>query len=110
MRRSERWLVASLTTLVVSWGFACGPRHDFSTGGRTFDAKLWAEGHERWRMCDDLRKHYLHVGMEREQVLRLLGPATEDDARGLGYDVGGHWLGVVFDDQQRLRETQLGTY
>jgi hypothetical protein len=105
----------AIAGLLVLTATGCGgttseSEDDLRTDRLPFDRDAWALDRERWAMSADLKQRHLPVGMTREAVLVLLGPATESDPQGLHYDVGQYWLDVLFDEHGRIRETLLCSY
>lgn len=94
----------------------------------TFDAEKWrdeeqayAEPYPRQQMLRSLRKELLKDGMAKDEIVALLGPATDTDKfadHGLVYWVGSEpsalgvdsqWLLIDFDDEDGLAATSVTT-
>lgn len=98
-------LVAALAALVVGGIFIA---LDVPTTDRLrFDKAAWATGKGREGMVEDLHRNHLPMDLSRDEVLRLIGPATRTDASTMHYDVGAKRLDIVFDDAGRIRATAL---
>jgi hypothetical protein len=92
-------------------------------GGKVFDVEVWREvaihsgDTTRWRMVEDLRRHYLQPGITRAAVLERMGPPDVGGWTSAVLqwwlkpaDVPGKswWLELQFDGGQ-LRDTFLVT-
>lgn len=115
------WIL--IIILLITTVFFLLFNHALQQGSRepmAFDSKAWIEEadlekrfkYKRRRMREDLTKNHLHVGMEQEEVLELLGDPEKkrkwevDDTR-FRYELGFFsWVGldtyslyIEFDDQ-----------
>ena len=93
-------MARALPATIVALIAACGP----STAGEVGSMEATRQKYEA------IRRERLHAGMTREEVTAVLGAPTDEDAKGMHYDVGGYWLDVQFDEQGNLRETLLDPY
>jgi hypothetical protein len=84
-----------------------------------FNAELWQrsdgsdyQDNTRCQMVDDLMKNYLHPGMSRAEVFKLIGEPTEEpvvhEPVGVcGFGVDYSYLEFSFDEAGKLKEFRL---
>ena len=89
-------LVVSTVIVVigyVTWSFSVVLEPDFEQyfSRKPFNSQQWKSWREsekelrlRWDMIDDLTTQYALVGMQREEVIDLLGIPQSEDERSIG--------------------------
>ncbi len=81
--RTRPWLISLMVTLVLLLAFTAGPRLKRST----------VEG----------KFNYIDLGMEQEQVLRVLGPSRESNqVTPRTWSLEGYTIEIWFDEGKRV--------
>lgn len=108
--------------LIILFSFmACMPEMGDSAGKSAFDKTRWKQTdsiafNSRFGMTDDLMNHYLKKGMEKCEVLELLGKPNETGPFGnfilYSYHLGNDgldpcYLNLFFDSKQKLSHWDL---